>query len=88
MAERAKTVQDNFENLQINTQEALETLLKEINQNEQRKKQQAERGFDSLTFFVYQTLEEAGINNPESVSNQIKQAFSDYTTHLPTTPES
>lgn len=74
MAERAKTVQDNFENRQIDTQEALETLLKEINQNEQRKKEQAERGFDSLTFFVYQTLEEAGINNPESVSNQIKQA--------------
>lgn len=75
MAERAKTVQDNFENRQINTQEALETLLEEINQNEQRKKEQAKRGFDSLTFFVYQTLEEAGINNPESVSNQIKQAF-------------
>ncbi|MEG4501924.1 HsdR family type I site-specific deoxyribonuclease [Microcoleus sp. F10-C6] len=75
MAERAKTVQDNFENRQINTQEALETLLAEINQNEQRKKEQAERGFDSLSFFVYQTLEEAGINNPESVSSQIKQAF-------------
>jgi type I restriction enzyme R subunit len=75
MAERAKTVQDNFENRQINTQEALETLLKEINQNEQRKKEQVERGFDSLTFFVYQTLEEAGINNPENVSNQIKEAF-------------
>lgn len=75
MAERAKTVQDNFENRQINTQEALETLLKEINQNEQRKKEQVERGFDSLTFFVYQTLEEAGINNPENVSNHIKQAF-------------
>jgi type I restriction enzyme R subunit len=75
MAERAKTVQDNFENRQINTQEALETLLAEINQNEQRKKEQAERGFDSLSFFVYQTLEEAGIDNPESVSSQIKQAF-------------
>ncbi|MEH1916882.1 type I restriction endonuclease subunit R [Nostoc sp.] len=78
MAERAKTVQENFENRQSNTQESLETLLEEITKNEQRKKEQARRGFDSLTFFVFQTLQDAGVNNPEAVSNQIKQAFIEY----------
>ncbi|MBD2353769.1 HsdR family type I site-specific deoxyribonuclease [Tolypothrix sp. FACHB-123] len=78
MAERAKIIQENFENRQTNTQEALDTLVQEISQNEQRKKEQARRGFDSLTFFVFQSLKEAGINNPEDVSNQIKQAFIEY----------
>jgi len=78
MAERAKIVQEKFENRQSDTQEALDTLLKEISQNEQRKKEQAKRGFDSLTFFVFQTLQDAGIDNPEAVSNQIKKAFIEY----------
>jgi type I restriction enzyme R subunit len=75
MAERARTVQENFENRQTNTREALDLLLVEIDRDEQRKKEQMERGFDSLTFFVYQTLAGAGVNNPESVSEQIKRAF-------------
>lgn len=75
MAERAQSIQDNFENRQTNTQDTLDLLLQEIKRNEQRKKEQAEQGFDSLTYFVYQTLEDAGVNDPESVSNQIKQAF-------------
>lgn len=78
MAERAKTIQENFENRQTDTEEALNKLIQEINANEQRKKEQARKGFDSLTFFVFQTLEDAGINNPETVSNQIKQAFIEY----------
>lgn len=75
MAERAQSIQNNFENRQTNTQDTLDLLLQEIKRNEQRKKEQAERGFDSLTYFVYQTLEDAGVSDPESVTNQIKQAF-------------
>jgi type I restriction enzyme R subunit len=33
------------------------------------------QGFDALTFFVYHSLLEANISNPETVSNQIKAAF-------------
>jgi len=51
MAERAKTIQENFENRQTDTEEALNKLIQEINENEQRKKEQARKGFDSLTFF-------------------------------------
>jgi len=78
MAERARAVQENFENRQASTAEALQELLKEIEDNEQRKKEQAEKGFDGLTFFVYRTMLDAGIDNAEDVSKKIKQAFVDY----------
>jgi len=75
MAERAKAVQEIFENRQISTAEALEALLQEIEKNEQRKKEQAEKGLDGLTFFVYSTLLDAGLADAEDVSKKIKQAF-------------
>jgi len=75
LSERAKAVQESFENRQISTQEALQELLTEIEKNEQRKKEQAEKGFDALTYFVYRTLDDAGVNNAEAVSQRIKDAF-------------
>ncbi len=78
MAERARAVQESFENRQASTAEALQALLKEIGDNEHRKKEQAEKGFDGLTFFVYRTILDAGIDNAEDVSKKIKQAFVDY----------
>jgi len=78
MAERARLVQEKFEQRQNSTSEALEQLLAELEQNEARKKQQAERGFDSLTFFVYQLLLDANVPNPQAVSARIRSAFLDY----------
>ena len=78
MAERAKAVQENFEDRQLSTKEALDALLNEVQKNEERKREQAERGFDGLTFFVYRTLLDAGLIEPEAVSRKIKIAF---TTH-------
>ncbi len=75
MAERAKAVQESFENRQTSTTEALEELLKEVAANELRKKEQAEKGFDGLTFFVYRTLLDAKVENAEEVSRKIKEAF-------------
>jgi type I restriction enzyme, R subunit len=75
MAERAKAVQESFENRQTSTAEALEMLFQEIEKNEQRKKEQAEKGFDGLTFFVYRTLLDAKLGDAEDVSKNIKQAF-------------
>jgi len=40
-----------------------------------RKKEQAKKGFDGLTFFVYRTLIDEGVANAEEVSGQIKTAF-------------
>ena len=75
MAERAKQVQENYEDRQQGTAQALEQLFKEIEANEQRKKQQAEKNMDGLTYFVYDTLKESGIAEAEDTSRQIKAAF-------------
>jgi type I restriction enzyme, R subunit len=75
MAERAQAVQESFEDRQTSTAEALASLLREIAANEMRKKEQAEKGFDGLTYFVYRTLLDAEINKAEEVSRKIKQAF-------------
>ena len=75
MAERARLVQESFEQRQTSTSEALEELLAEVRQNETRKKEQAKRGFDDLAFFVFQNLEAAQIRHPEEVSAKIKAAF-------------
>ncbi|HUV36540.1 MAG TPA: HsdR family type I site-specific deoxyribonuclease, partial [Patescibacteria group bacterium] len=75
MTERAKTVQQSYEDRQTSTQEALNELLAEIEKNEKRKKEQAEKGFDGLTFFVYRTLLDEGVAGAEEVSGRIKAAF-------------
>src|SRR5262249_34957571 len=46
MAERAKQVQESYEDRQTTTQEAMNELFAEIKGNEQRKKGQAEQGYD------------------------------------------
>lgn len=38
--------------------------------------EQAERGFDGLTYFVYRTLLDEELPNAEDVSRRIKEAFS------------
>ncbi|MFM9088675.1 MAG: UvrB domain 3-containing protein, partial [Cyanobium sp.] len=78
MAERARLVQEKFEQRQLTTAEALEALLAELAQNEDRLKRQAEQGFDGLTSFVYEALQEANVPDPEAVSNQIRSAFSSH----------
>ncbi|QDZ39045.1 hypothetical protein FRE64_03295 [Euhalothece natronophila Z-M001] len=78
MAERAKAIQDKFENRQTSTQDTLDVLLQEIERDEKRKQEQARKGFDSLSYFVYQILENAGIEDPQAVSNKIREAFIQY----------
>ncbi|MEX2515619.1 MAG: HsdR family type I site-specific deoxyribonuclease [Gammaproteobacteria bacterium] len=78
MADRARAVQESFEDRQVNTAEALEALLEEVETNETRKKEQAEKSFDGLTYFVYRGLLDAKISNAETVSRKIRQAFADF----------
>lgn len=75
MADRAKQVQESYEDRQTSTQEALDELLADIKRNEQRKREQAEKGYDSLRFFVYTSLKEMGIDHAEEVSEKIAGAF-------------
>ncbi|MCP4285538.1 MAG: HsdR family type I site-specific deoxyribonuclease, partial [Gammaproteobacteria bacterium] len=78
MAERARVVRESFEARQTSTAEALAALLKAVESNEARKREQAEKGFDGLTYFVYRTLLDSEIDNAEEVSRKIKAAFIEY----------
>ncbi len=57
------------------THNPLDNRLAELSLNEDRKQQQAEAGFEALSFFVYRSVLEANINNPEALRNQIKATF-------------
>jgi type I restriction enzyme R subunit len=75
MAERARAVQEDFENRQSTTEKALENLFLEIEKNTKRKQEQAEKGLDGLSYFVLCKLVEDGIPNAEKVSTKIREAF-------------
>jgi type I restriction enzyme R subunit len=78
MAERARLVLENYEERHSHTKEALDELFKEIEKDEKRKSEQANRGFDSFTFFVFKTLEDAGIDNPEELSKKLRGTFTEH----------
>ena len=78
MAERARAVLESFEQRQTSTAEALAELLREVEGNETRKKEQAEKSFDGLTYFVYRSLLDAKIQNAEVVSRKIRHAFAEF----------
>jgi type I restriction enzyme, R subunit len=75
MAERARAVQEAFEERQSTTEKALADLMEEIEKNKLRKKVQAEKGLDGLSYFVLCKLTEDGIPNAERVSTKIREAF-------------
>ncbi len=77
MAERARVVQEKFEDRQMESAEAVEELLQEFEKDKARKKEQEEKGFDGRTYFFYRTLCAAGIKNAEAVSREIRQALVD-----------
>lgn len=55
LSERARAVQEKYEDRQITTQATLDELLALIEENTKRNQEQTEKGFDGLTFFVYRT---------------------------------
>jgi type I restriction enzyme R subunit len=75
MAERAKAVQEQFEDRQTTTAEALAELLREIEKDERRKKEQSAKGLDGLTYFVLCKLTDDGIPNPQTASQKVSAAF-------------
>jgi type I restriction enzyme R subunit len=72
----AMAVLELFEGRQTSTADALAELLKEIEKDEQRKKEQVARGLDGLTYFVLCKLTDDGIPNPDSASKKVAAAFS------------
>ena len=76
LAERARAIQERYEDGQINTQETLKALVAEQQRNEQQKSEQAAFGFDDRTYFVYASLRDARVGNARAVSRKVAMAFS------------
>lgn len=76
--ERAEAVEGNYESRQLSTQEALDEIRKLYEEDVKRRKEQAEKGFDDLTFFIYKTLLVKEIKNSEAVTKAIKGEFVNY----------
>jgi type I restriction enzyme R subunit len=75
MGERARSVQESFEDRQTSTAEALTELLGEIERNRQRKVEQARLGMDGVTYFVLCKLNDVGIANAVPVSKKVGGEF-------------
>ena len=75
LAERARAIQERYEDRQISTQETLKALVVEQQRTEQQKSEQAALGFDDRTYFVYASLRDARVGNVEAVSTEIAAAF-------------
>ena len=78
MAERARAVQESFEDRQTSTADALTDLLSEVERNEKRKKEQATRGLDALSYFVLCKLTDDGIPDPEETSKRVAAALAEF----------
>jgi type I restriction enzyme R subunit len=79
MAERARAVQESFEDRQSSTEEALSELLKQIERDDERKQIQTAKGLDGLTYFVLCKLTDEGVTNAESASKKVRAAFAEFT---------
>jgi len=75
MAERARSVQESFEDRQTSTADALAELLAEIDRNRRRKEEQARLGMDGVTYFVLCKLNDVGITNAVPVSKKVGEKF-------------
>ncbi len=75
LQERSAQVEERYEDRQISTQEALEEIKKIYEDDVKRKKEQAEKGFDGLTFFIYRTFLNKGFKNADKITKQIKVEF-------------
>ncbi len=75
LQERAAHVEERYEDRQTTTQEALEEIKKIYEDDIKRKKEQAEKGFDGLTFFIYRTLLDKDFKKADEITRQIKDEF-------------
>ena len=78
MAERARAVQESFEDRQTSTADALAELINEVERNEARKREQAAKGLDALTYFVLCKLAEDGVTSPADTSRKVAEALAEF----------
>lgn len=78
LAERARVVQESFEDRQATTADTLADLVRSLEENERRKKDQATKGLDSITYFALCKLTDDGIPNADTAARKIAAAFAKY----------
>lgn len=78
MADRARAVQEAFESRQNSTEQALADLFSAIAKDEERKKEQAAKGMDALSYFMLCRFTEDGVPNAEQVAAKVRAAFDEY----------
>lgn len=77
LADRARAVQESYEDRQTSTADALDELMREIERNEERRRAQATKGLDAFTYFVLCKLADDGFADAEAVSRKIAEAFAE-----------
>ena len=75
LSDLARAVQEGFEERQKSTEEALNDLAEAIRKNERRKREQAEKGMETIQYFFYDKLKTHSLPKPELASNEIKGAM-------------
>lgn len=75
MAERAKAIQEQFEDRQLATREALQSLIAEVEGDQKRQRQQAERGLDDITYYLIEKFLEEDVPNAIQVAAKAGSAF-------------
>jgi N-6 DNA Methylase/HsdM N-terminal domain/UvrB domain 3 len=78
LADRARAVQEHYEDRHASTSAALDKLLAEIEQNERRKAEQTARGLDSVTYFVLCKLTDDDYADADQTSRIIAKVFEDH----------
>lgn len=80
MKQKADAILEGYEDRQLTTEETLARLESLIQRTVEQKKEQAEKQFDDITYFVYLLLIEKNFKNPETIARSIKRAFA-YNSH-------
>jgi len=78
MRQKAEAIRDGYEDRQATTEDTLTKLEALIKKTVEQKKEQAEKHFDDITYFVYLLLIEKKIQKPETIARSIKEAFVKY----------
>lgn len=83
MAERARQIQESYEQRQKTTAEALKDLMQEIEQNEARKREQEALNLDSMIFYLHKELASTGVKDSIATAKQIKDIMAEYAYMFP-----
>lgn len=75
MRQKAEEIQIRYETKQLSTQETLDALAQLVAQDVQRRQEQAQRGFDNITEFVYRELQAQQFRKPDEIAQKMKAAF-------------